>query len=144
MGLQQFERRLERLVEGAFSRAFKSGLQPIEIGRRVIREADAGRTLGVRGTVLPNHYVVQISHDDHARFEEFEAALTIELAQAVREHAREKGARFMGPVRVELVDDGTVRVGDLHVAATIAEGGDGWASLVLPTALGCPSARTRW
>ena len=35
MGLQRFERRLERLVEGTFSKAFRSGgIQPVEIGRR--------------------------------------------------------------------------------------------------------------
>jgi hypothetical protein len=132
MGLQQFERRLERLVEGAFSRAFRSGLQPVEIGRRVIREAEAGRTIGVRGTVLPNHFVARISPDDGARFDEFRDALVAELAQSVREHAREEGARFMGPVSVEVIDDPGVHVGELRVEASIVQGGDGWASLVLP------------
>ena len=51
MGLQGFERRLEQLVEGTFSKAFRSGLQPVEIARKLIRELDAGRSLGVRGTV---------------------------------------------------------------------------------------------
>ena len=59
MGLQRFERRLERLVEGTFSKAFRGGgLQPVEIGRRVGREMDTGRTLGVRGTVAPNRFTV--------------------------------------------------------------------------------------
>ena len=49
MGLQQFERRLERLVEGVFAKAFRSGLQPVEVGRRITREMDLGRTVGVRG-----------------------------------------------------------------------------------------------
>ena len=40
MGLQRFERRLERLVEGGFGKAFRSGLQPVEIGRRLVREFD--------------------------------------------------------------------------------------------------------
>jgi hypothetical protein len=132
MGLQQFERRLERLVEGAFSRAFRSGLQPVEIGRRVVREADAGRTLGVRGTVLPNHYAVRISPEDSDRFGDFADALASELAQAVREHAREEGARFLGPVDVEITADPGVRVGALAVTAHIVQGGVGWATLVLP------------
>ena len=34
MGLQQVERRLERLVEGVFSKAFRGGLQPVELARR--------------------------------------------------------------------------------------------------------------
>ena len=49
MGLQQFERRLERLVEGAFAKAFRSGLQPVELGRRLTREMDLQRTVGVNG-----------------------------------------------------------------------------------------------
>src|SRR5947209_3639883 len=47
MGLQQFERRLERLVEGAFDKAFRSGLQPVELGRRLSREMALQRTVGV-------------------------------------------------------------------------------------------------
>ena len=49
MGIQGFERRLERLVEGTFNKAFRSGLQPVEIGHRVTRVLDDGRTLGVNG-----------------------------------------------------------------------------------------------
>ena len=41
MGLQRFERRLERLVEGAFNKVSRSDLQPVEIGRRLVREVDA-------------------------------------------------------------------------------------------------------
>ena len=78
MGLQRFERRLERLVEGTFSKAFRSGgLQPVEIGRRLGREMDTGRTLGVRGTVAPNRFTVRISEADRARFEGFQAARAV-------------------------------------------------------------------
>ena len=54
MGLHGFERRLEALVEGVFSRAFRSGLQPVEIGRRLAREMDDRRTVGVHGLIAPN------------------------------------------------------------------------------------------
>ena len=49
MGLQQFERRLERMVEGVFARAFRGSLQPVEIGRRLTREMDLRRTIAPRG-----------------------------------------------------------------------------------------------
>src|SRR5437763_17189856 len=91
MGLQRFERRLERLVEGAFSKAFRSGLQPVEIGRRVTREMDAGRTLGVRGTVVPNELVVRLSAEDTERYSGFLDALVHELADDARAHPREAG-----------------------------------------------------
>src|SRR5438445_3515180 len=84
MGLQRFERRLERLVEGTFSKAFRGGgLQPVEIGRRVGRQMDTGRTLGVRGTVAPNKFTIWLSRDDLERFSGFHDALARELADAV-------------------------------------------------------------
>ena len=61
MGLQQFERRLERLVEGVFAKAFRSGLQPVELGRRLAREMDLHRTVGIRGTISPNHFDIALA-----------------------------------------------------------------------------------
>jgi hypothetical protein len=105
MGLQRFERRLERLVEGGFGKAFRSGLQPVEIGRRLVRELDTGRTLGVRGTVVPNHFTVHVSEADFERFEGFHDALVTELTDTVRDSARESHYHFVGPVEVSVVAD---------------------------------------
>ena len=133
MGLQRFERRLERLVEGGFGKAFRSGLQPVEIGRRLVRELDAGRSLGVRGTVVPNHFSVYLSTADLARFEGFHDAMVNELSETVRESARESDYRFVGPVEVLLVEDPLAGIGDLRVDAAIVEGLAGSGSaLVLP------------
>ncbi len=133
MGLQRFERRLERLVEGGFGKAFRSGLQPVEIGRRLVRELDTGRTLGVRGTVVPNHFVVHVSDADLERFEGFHDALVTELTDTVRDSARESHYHFVGPLEVSVVADPNAGVGDLHVDATIVAGADGPAgTLVLP------------
>jgi hypothetical protein len=134
MGLQRFERRLERLVEGTFSKAFRGGgLQPVEIGRRVGREMDAGRTLGVRGTVAPNQFTVWLSHDDLERFSGFHDALARELADAAREHGRDEGYVFEGLIEVSLVLDEHARRGDMRVDADIVGGGRGTTStLTLP------------
>jgi hypothetical protein len=133
MGLQRFERRLERLVEGTFGKAFRSELQPVEIGRRIVREMDNGRTLGVRGTVAPNQFVVSLSHDDIEQFAGFQDALVRELVDAAREHAREDGYHFEGPVEVVLEPDDHARKGDLKVRAAIVEGDTSTAAaLTLP------------
>jgi FHA domain-containing protein len=88
--LRQFERRLEQLVEGAFSKAFRSGLQPVEVGRRLEREVDRSRTLGVRSTIVANHYTIQLAPSDHERFSAFDDALLNDLGGLVRAHAREE------------------------------------------------------
>ncbi|MFT5531656.1 MAG: hypothetical protein ACI91O_001684 [Candidatus Poriferisodalaceae bacterium] len=109
MGLKGFERRLERLVEGAFARAFRSGLRPIELGRRVGRALDDERSVDVRGrTVVPNHLTFQLADDDYARLAQISEGLQRELAEVAREHARDRGYHFLGPVGVELA----VRVGE--------------------------------
>ena len=116
MGIRGFERRLERMVEGAFARAFKSGLRPVELGRRLVREMDDNRSVGVRGgTVVPNAFVVAVSAEDLAQFEEVQDTLTRELGDAAREHARDEGYTFMGPVEVELVVDERLHEGAFHI-----------------------------
>src|ERR1700749_3041074 len=79
MGLQQFERRLERIVEGVFAKAFRSGLQPVEIGRRLTREMDLRRTVAPRGRLTPNHFTVALSPSDRERFAPIEDELVGEL-----------------------------------------------------------------
>jgi Protein of unknown function (DUF3662)/FHA domain len=130
--LRHFEQRLERLVEGAFTKAFRSGLQPVEVGRRLVREADRTRTLGVRATIVPNVYTVEISPDDHERFVAFGEALVNDLADMLRAHAREERYQFVGPVEIVLVPTERLKPGDLRVKATMHEDLAGVpASLVL-------------
>jgi Protein of unknown function (DUF3662)/FHA domain len=125
MGVQGFERRLERLVEGAFGKAFRSGLQPVEIARRLLREMDANRTLGVRGTVVPNHFTVCLCEEDARRFDAYADVIERELTEEARSHARDDGYLFLGPVEVELVEDPNLRRGDLEVESAIREGEGG-------------------
>jgi len=130
--MQGFERRLERLVEGSFSKAFRSGLEPVEVGRRLTRVLDAERTMGVDGVpVAPNNIGVYLSPDDFDRFESFADALARELAETAREHAKAEGYHFVGPVTVTLVADDELRAGECDIAAEIHEGLR-VGSLVLP------------
>jgi hypothetical protein len=134
MGLQQFEQRLERLVESALSKALRGGLQPVEIARRLTREMDLLRRVGVRGLIAPNFFVVSLSPPDASRFESFADALARELADAARDHAREEGYVFVGPVEVEIHRAPNLRSGRFSVAAEVREGPEGLpaGSLVLP------------
>lgn len=135
MGIRGFERRLERLVEGAFARAFKSGLRPVELGRRLVREMDDNRSVSVRGgTLVPNHFLVGLSASDLEQFEGVQDSLSRELADAAREHARDEGYAFMGPVEVELREDPRLRTGAFAITGKMVEGkgGSGAGSIVLP------------
>lgn len=136
MGLRRFERRLENLVEGTFARVFKSGLTPLEIGRRIVREIDENQTVAVDGALaVPNHYWVYVSTADHTRFAEVETQLTNELIEAARTHIGDEGYRVLGPVSVTLVEAADYPEGTLQVQAQWREGvgNQTAASVVLAT-----------
>jgi len=121
--LRNFERRLEHLVEGTFARVFKSGLNPIEIGRRIVREIDANQSVAVDGALaVPNHYWVYISTADYERFQEVETPLTNELIEAARTHIADENYRVLGPVSVVLVEAPEYPEGTLQVQAQWREG----------------------
>ncbi len=83
--------------------------------------------------VVPNNVGVYLSPADFERFQTFAEALARELAEMAREHARDEGYQFVGPVTVSLVSDDTLKTGDFDVVAEIAEGDGGQVgSLVLP------------
>jgi hypothetical protein len=134
MGLQQFEERLERLVEGTLAKPFRSNLQPVEIGRRLTREMDLHRRVGVRGLIAPNAFAVTLAPDDVSRFSNFIDALSRELADAAREHARIESYTFVGPVEVEIFESDNLKAGRFTVTAEVRESEDGGflAELVLP------------
>jgi Protein of unknown function (DUF3662)/FHA domain len=121
MGLQQFERRLERMVEGVFARAFRGGLQPVEIGRRLTREMDLRRTIAPKGTLAPNEFVVALSPSDRARFTSIESELTAELVSVAEDHAQVERYSFLGPVTVTMKTDPELSPGMVLVSGEMVK-----------------------
>jgi hypothetical protein len=133
MGLQQFERRLERLVEGAFAKAFRGQLQPVELGRRLTREMDLHRNVGVRGLIAPNYFEVFLATADYERFESFGDVLNRELVEAVREHAGRERYQFLGPIEIVIHEDPELSASTFAIESRIDEGSGGPSDwLVLP------------
>ena len=132
------------MVEGAFARAFKSGMRPVELGRRLVREMDDNRSVGVRGgTLVPNSFAVSLATSDLEQFEGVQESLCRELADAAREHARDEGYSFMGPIEVTLEVDERLHTGAFEIVGRMVEGegGVGAGSIVLPSA--CDLVNTR-
>ncbi len=122
MGLQRFEERLERLVEGTLAKPFRTNLQPVEIGRRLTREMDLQRRVGVRGLIAPNVFMVTLAPADVDRFANYIDALSRELADAAREHARIEGYSFVGPVEVQIFEGTRLRAWRFTITAEVREG----------------------
>ncbi len=124
MGLQSFERSLERMVEGVFSRGSHSSIRPVELGRRLLREMDDNRSVDVKGQrIVPNDFSFQLSGKDHAGFADIDEALNAELCETAREYARAEGFHFMGPVRVTMAVDNNLKPGRFTVSSRMREVG---------------------
>lgn len=86
--LRNLENKIAGLVEGTFSRAFRSEVRPVEIARRLAREMEEHKASALAHTYVPNEYRVFLSPRDRARFADYEDALASELAGYLLEHAR--------------------------------------------------------
>jgi hypothetical protein len=118
-----------------FARAFRSGLRPVELGRKLMREMDDQRSVGVSGkTVVPNSFEVHLSPEDADGFASVASSLVRELSDLVREHARNEHYSFMGPVNVAFVTDDGRRPGTFTVDGQFldAGAGAGAGALTLP------------
>jgi hypothetical protein len=128
--LQRFEQRLEGMVEGAFARAFKSDLQPVEIASAVQREMDDRAAIVAQGrTLVPNDFVVELSEADNERLQVYADSLGVELANLAREYAKEQGYSFVGPVRMRFagvseLSTGMFRIRSGVIRGTTVEGGE--------------------
>lgn len=129
--LDSVERGLERAVNGAFARTFRSGVQPVEIAAALKRHLDIGSVVVDRDRVLaPNQFVVRMSDQDAQRLAALGPNLITELTQVVVKHAKRQHYQLMGGVRVELVADATLTPGVVQVDASSVEGGVNWVAVL--------------
>jgi hypothetical protein len=120
--LQEFERRLEGAIEGIFTKAFRGGLQPVELATRILKAMEANKTVGVRQVWVPNRYVFTLSEADAERFGQAERSLRRELEAVVREGAAERGWELVGPPDVQFDVDPSFKQGNFACEAILVEG----------------------
>ncbi|MGH2756049.1 MAG: FhaA domain-containing protein [Actinomycetota bacterium] len=114
------EQRLEGLVEGFFAKVFRSGLQPIEVGRRILREMADGKTLSVNRVYAPNEFHVIMGSDDYERFSQMEAGLAREFGELVIDSAKENRWNLMGIPSITFEEDPAIGKGEFRVEASFA------------------------
>jgi hypothetical protein len=121
--LENFETRLDRMVNGAFTRAFKSEVQPVEIAANLQRELDSRSSVFSRTrTVVPNVFVVELSEADHLRLSAYEGTVAAELTTLVRQYAQQQRYTFLGDVEVGLVANPALSTGQVRIRSEVREG----------------------
>jgi predicted component of type VI protein secretion system len=119
--LRGIERKVEGVFERGFRRAFRSGLQPVELARKLAKEMEDHKTISVSRVYVPNEFTVYLSPQDRAQFASYEASLCAELATYLGAHARGAGLAMVAEPTVSLQEDSDLRLGEFGIACRMAE-----------------------
>ena len=82
--LRSLENKIADLVEGTFSRAFRSEVRPVEIARKLAREMEEHKSFSVSRTYAPNEYRVFLSPRDRERFAGRELAKRKDISDSAK------------------------------------------------------------
>ena len=117
--LQRFENRLEQMVSGAFAKAFRSAVQPVEVAAALQREVDnSAQILSRNRRLVPNQFHVELSPQDYQRLAPYSSTLSDELVEMLRDHAHEQAYVFTGPVSISFDEKDDLSTGRFHVRSS--------------------------
>ncbi len=120
--LRRFEKRLEKAIEGPFAKVFKGDVHPLEIARRVLREMDDARVLGVDGVQAPNRFTVLLGLEDYEHLSGVLDSLVAELEALVIGYANQKHYRLPTRPRLVILREERLGKGEFEVRAHFGEG----------------------
>ncbi len=115
---------MQSLVEGAFGRAFRKQVHPVEIAKGLTKQMDENRMISVSRTYAPNDFTVHLSKADAESIQAYQSALRDELIQYVSSHAQSNSYHMMTPPRIQFTTEDSLRFGEFGVTAKLT-GGEG-------------------
>lgn len=127
--LDNLERGLERAVNGAFAKTFRSGLQPVEITAALRRELDTKAAVVSSDRILvPNVFTVFLSPDDFQKMDAMGDTLTEELVRLVAKHAATQRYQFAGGISITLQPDSSLALGVVRIESENVSGTVTWVA----------------
>jgi hypothetical protein len=119
--LENLENRLDRIVNGSFSKAFKSEVQPVELGAALQQEID-NRANTVNGqTVVPNIFIIELGPVDHERLGTYFGTLSFELGTLADTYSREQRYTVLDLAQVTFDLDQGLETGVFRIRSTAAK-----------------------
>ena len=116
--LDSLESRLDKLVNGSFSKAFKAGIEPTELGAVLQQELDA-KASDVQGKLtVPNIFIIDLGADDYSRLQAYLVPLGAELSKLAQEYAAEQRYHFESNMNVTFRHDPQLGTGIFRINST--------------------------
>ena len=117
----RFERFVERLMERTFTRAAGSQLQPVEIGKRLVRNMEGHQSVGVEGILVPNVYDVYLSPLDYDQFKDARNSMARNLEAHLGRTSRQRGFHMVSRPKVMLRPDKDIHPGDMLIESHLED-----------------------
>jgi hypothetical protein len=119
--LDNLEHRLDRIVNGSFSKAFKSEVQPVELGAALQQEID-NRADTINGqTVVPNIFIIELGPVDHERLATYFDTLSFELGSLADTYSSEQRYTVLDSSYITFDLDRDLETGVFRIRSTAAK-----------------------
>lgn len=117
----RFEQNVKKVVDGAFSKAFKARIKPVDIASALRNAADdKAESLDRQRTITANVYTVHLAPSDFDEITQTYGAQSLaqELATGLQAHIHSQNYIVPGPVTVELAINNDQKTHTLRVSCT--------------------------
>jgi hypothetical protein len=119
--LDNLEQRLDRIVNGSFSKAFKSEVQPVELGAALQQEIDNRADTITGQTVVPNIFIIELGSVDHERLANYFETLAVELGTLADSYSREQRYTTVDAAHISFDLDSELETGVFRIRSTAAK-----------------------
>lgn len=119
--LDNLEQRLDRIVNGSFSKAFKSEVQPVELGAALQQEIDNRADTITGQTVVPNIFIIELGPVDHERLAAYFETLSVELGALADAYSLEQRYTTVDAAHISFDLDAELETGVFRIRSTAAK-----------------------
>jgi hypothetical protein len=119
--LKEFEEKIESILEGFFTRQFRTGVQPVELAKALIKEVEREKKIGISKFYAPNQFQILLSQRDEKRLRPVREPLLKELEAFVSAHAKREGYLLANRIKVEITTDQKLELGEFKVLSNFSD-----------------------
>jgi hypothetical protein len=119
--LDNLEQRLDRIVNGSFSKAFKTEVQPVELGAALQQEIDNRANTITGQTVVPNIFIIELGLVDHERLATYFETLAVELGTLADAYSLEQRYTRIDSAHISFGLDSELETGVFRIRSTAAK-----------------------
>ncbi|WP_298445911.1 DUF3662 and FHA domain-containing protein [Ferrimicrobium sp.] len=121
MGLESFERKIAAVVESIFAKGSPRGIEPAELGRRLVREIERSSRVGVRSSIAPNILTIGLSAEDLQELRPLRSRVESELRVLAEETVEGGDYELLGPINLQLIEDPELKSGTFYIDCDFRE-----------------------